>query len=294
MKKCPQCQADVSDNDVFCQNCGYRLIPESTEQQPQQEQPPVEQPPVEQPPVEQPPVEQPPVEQPPVEQPPVEQPPVVQPPVVPPVNEQAQTPPIQQQAQAPVSPPVTQQAQTPPPVISDPPPVSAAFSKPPKKKGKAGKVILLIVLILFGVVIIGGGISGYMIYKGNISRDVAGKFLPGPVLNLIPSCNCGHAQADQTYFMVYSLLQTGKDKKDKKAVLSDIFTSEEIGSDTKDAAEVAFRNAGREQIEGFHNYTRFFVVSYSLRADAHEKRQEQIDDFREKGYKMEFVKVSND
>ena len=266
LKPCPQCQAmPISADDVFCAECGFRLIPETppVQESPKEEIPPVvEQPAVEQPAVEQPVVEQPAVEQPVVEQPIVEQP-IVEQPVV-------------------IQPPVVQ-----PPVVT-PPAVAPPFQAPPKKKKGAGRVIFTIILILLLVTAFGGGVLGFLIYNGSVSRQQV-SFIPASMLDMIPSAEGVADNATVTrYFVAYC---SGQFDGAKEGVISNVYNNVDIKSENNDAAEVAFREQGMKEIKKFTKFSNYFVYSFSKMGDAIDKREEIIVDLKSKGYKPQFVTV---
>jgi hypothetical protein len=306
LKPCPQCQTmPASADDVFCAECGFRLIPETpaVQEPPKEEIPPVQETPQVEEPVKEelpeqkqeektdevapqaPANEKPATEETPVipVTPPVVEPPVTEakpePPVVP------ATPPVSEPVQSAAVPPV-QQPQ--PQSFTQQPAATSPFQAPPKKKKSAGKVIFTIFLILLIVAVVGGGIFGFLIYNGNVSRQQV-SFIPKSLLDMIPAAK-GAADENTVsrYFVAYC---SGQFDGTKEAVVSNVFNNVDIKADNDDAAEVAFREQGMSDIEKFTRFSNHFVYSFSKMGDAIDKREEIIDDLRAKGYKPQYVTV---
>ncbi len=267
LKPCPQCQTmPASADDVFCAECGYRLIPEV----------PVVQEPLKE---EIPPLQKTPVvpHTHPVSEPSVSElkpePPVV--PVTPPVSE-----PVQPTATHPFQQPQNQQ-------FTQQPTTTSPFQAPPRKKKSAGKVIFTIFLILLIVVVICGGIFGFLIYNGTVSRQQV-SFIPKSLLDMIPSAKGAADDTVTRYFVAYC---SGQFDGKKEAVVSNVYNNLDIKAENDDAAEIAFREQGMKDIEKFTRFSNHFVYSFSKMADAIDKREEVIDNLKTKGYKPQFVTV---
>jgi len=324
LKPCPQCQTiPASAEDVFCAECGYRLIPEQAPEvvQPEkpeeiaivetQQTPVVEEPTVQQAEEVQAPIQEE-VQIPVVEEPTVQQAEEVQAPI----QEEAQENIVAEQPQAapdiqppqnvqtaPITAAVTPQAQQPtqqaPQTMQNIQAAGPFGQAAPKKRG-AGKVILTIFLILLIVLVVGGGVFSFLIYNGNVSRNEVGKYIPKSMLDMIPSAKGATSTTATRYFVSYCFGQfdkpaQGKSKKkekEKKAVVSDIYTNIDVGSETNDAAEVAFRSAGNEQIDKFSRFSNHFTASFSSNMEAMEERENIIKDLKSKGYKPEFIRVT--
>ncbi len=198
------------------------------------------------------------------------------------------------QQQPPVMP--TMQTQTKPPVQN-----AAAGVHPTvfKKKRKAGKMIFTIFLVFIMLCLLAGAIFGVLIYNGNIPRRTVGQYVPKSILDIIPAGKGSKTATASRYFVVYCFGQfekqntkkDGKPETEKQAVISDIFTNVDAGSETNDKAEIVFRNAGNEQIQKFSRFSKFFVTSFSTNLEALTERENIINDLKSKGYKPEFVRV---
>lgn len=265
LKPCPQCQSMPSSaNDVFCAECGFRLIPEVQQvQEPSDEIASSE-----------------------VETSTTEE--VVQTEVSENIQEtpEAEVQPQPQIEEQPVPKvPVVEQTVVSTPVVA--------------KKKKKGRWVVWTIIILLFLILAGGVTSGLLIHNGIFSRTEAENYVPKSLLNLIPVGQKEAVTTASRYFVVYCFGQFDKapvkkgkkSEKEKQAVVSDVFTNLDAGSETNDAAEVAFRNAGNIQIKKFSRFSNYFVNSFSTNLEAMKERENIISDLKSKGYKPEFLRV---
>jgi hypothetical protein len=278
LKPCLRCNAmPLSSEDVFCAECGNSLVQNTVNidpitndvQENENNQ---------------------------IQAEPEEFPKIVEEPVIVKDNQSAQQPEIKSEQPKPVQNEVQEKQ-----VVQQPAqPVVPIMTQPvvPKKR-KTGKIIFIILLVLIFTVVVGGGILGFLIYNGNVSRKVASQYIPSSVLDMVPSA-AGTTTSATRYFVIYSFGQFDKQpvQKGKKpgveklAVISDIFTNLDAGTETNDGAEVVFRNEGNSQIQKFSRFTKFFVNSFSTHQEAMTEREKIIEDMKIKGYKRQFVKVA--
>lgn len=264
LKPCPVCQTmPTSPEDVFCAECGFRLIPEVQKVQDSLDETGS----------------------------PAEEPSIKEVIVQAEVSENIQE--IPKTGEQPH--PQTEKQPIPKLPVAE----QTIVSTPVVAKRKKGRWVLWFLLILILLIVAGGGIYGFLIHNGTVSRNQAEVYVPKAVLDLIPVGQKEIVATASRYFVVYGFGQFDKQPaqkgrkivKEKRAVISDVFTNIDAGSETNDGAEVAFRNAGNSQITKFSRFSKYFVNSFATNLEAMKERENIIKDLKSKGYKTEFVRV---
>lgn len=151
-------------------------------------------------------------------------------------------------------------------------------------------VYLPLLLVFFVLIILGVAVFLALIYTGNIKKEQL-SFIPKSILNTIPITSQDQTSFSEvtTHYVAFSMTIL---KNNKKAIVTTVFNNSHTKSNTRDGAEIYYRNFAKNKITDFMLYKNHFIYQFSNFGDALDKRKEIINDLNSKGYQINFIEIN--